>query len=80
MAYFLTRIVYRSRYTLITRLTHDYDISVDYKLLGFLCALFRNGTRDLAGDIHSTCVHSTWTHPGACSEGLLRGASFTQFV
>ena len=36
-------------------------VSVGYKLLGFLRALFRNCTKikHNAGDIHSACVHST---------------------
>ena len=36
---------------------------------------------DLMGDIHSACVHNTWTHPGArCAEGLHRGASLKSLL
>ena len=46
---------------LTSRLTFDYWCCIDYKLLGFLCALFRNCTRinRNACDIHVCIAHAT---------------------
>ena len=48
------------------------DVSMDYKLLGFLREI--NGRLNGWYDIHSACVHGTWPHPGAHAEGLHCGS------
>ena len=60
------------------------DISVDYKLLGFLRTLFRNYMRRgikraifyIIFTAHACMQCSTWTYPGVRAEGLHCGALF----
>ena len=57
------------------------DVFVDYKLLGFLRALFRIALGDSTGNIHGACVRSTWTQPAAPrGEGLHLGALLYMYM